>query len=412
MNIKSMLRSFSSRNYRLYFIGQVISLTGTWMQRVAMGWLVYKMTEDPKWLGTMEFASLFTACLIAPFAGVISDRISRKNIFIFSQFIAMIQAIALGLLVMYSNPGIHLIILFCLILGLTNGLEFPTRQAFVVDLVEKKEDLDNAIALNSIMFNGSRLVGPVIAGYIIAASSEGMCFLINGISYIAVIIMLFMMKIEVKKKTENNKIMTDLKIGVLYAWNNSYIRTILFLLFMFSFCGLPVLSFLPVFAKDILNGDSKMLGLLMGGSGVGACIGAFYLIARKGVKGLEKITGLSCFLFGVSLILFCLSKNTYLSIFLMILVGYNLILVWVSSNTLLQFYVEEKYRGRIMSFFIMTFMGAMPLGSLLLGYLSTSYGLVNVLICGGVICILTSIIFKINMNEVCEEIESSHCEKV
>jgi MFS family permease len=341
----------------------------------------------------MEFATLFSACFVAPISGLLGDRWGYKSIFIGSQILAMIQAFLMFILLYNSStPNIYHIIGLCFILGISNGFEFPVRQAFVVDLVEDRRDLSNAIALNSLIFNGTRLLGPPIAGILISIFDEKTCFLINGISYIAIIFTLI--PINTQPKVDNKskkKIMFGILEGLKYGWENKAIRVSLLLLSLFSFSSLPIITFLPLFSADVLHGTSKTLGYLMGGSGIGACLGGFYLMARKNIIGLEKEIQFSTTAYGISLIIFTLSTNFALSLICMIFTGYNMIIIWVATNTVIQEIVDDKMRGRIMSLYIMAFMGAMPIGSFIFGNLSRHYPLPKLMTLGGIFCLFLSL---------------------
>jgi len=272
-----IFRAFKYRNYRLFFTGQGLSLIGTWMQRIALGWLVYKLTDSAFLLGVVSFSSQIPTFLFASLAGVISDKYNKHKIIVLTQIFAMVQAFVLALLTLTDNINIWYIIILSIMLGFINAFDMPTRQSFVVDLIEDKKDLSNAIALNSSIFNTARLIGPTIAGILISLFGEGICFLINAISYFAVITALLLMKIKpVSKKARKEKFLKGLKEGIKYAYNFIPIRTLLILLAVMSLVGMPYTVLMPVFARDILHGNANTLGFLLGGAGVGALIGAIY----------------------------------------------------------------------------------------------------------------------------------------
>ncbi|MBK7978493.1 MAG: MFS transporter [Ignavibacteriae bacterium] len=392
--IKNTLRALKSRNYRLFFGGQGISLIGTWMQQIALGWFVYRLTDSPFLLGVVSFSAQVPTFIFATFAGVFADKYDKHKIIIATQTLAMIQASVLAILTLTNVVQIWHLIILAIFSGLINAFDMPTRQSFVIDLVENKTDLPNAIALNSSMFNAARLIGPTVAGVIISAFGEGICFLINAVSYIAVIGALLLMKFEKKaiQKT-SKKIFNEIKEGFSYAYNFIPIRTLLLLIATLSLLGMPYTVLMPVFAKDILHGNASTLGLLFGAIGVGAFIGAIYLASRKTVLGLGKIIVIATTVFSIGLIMFSQSKIIYISLPLMIFTGWGMMTQMASSNTLLQTIVDEDKRGRIMSLYVMAFMGTAPLGSLLAGSLAKAFGAQNTILFFGIISLLTAFWF-------------------
>lgn len=399
--LKIIFRSLQYRNYRLFFGGQGISLIGTWIQRIAMPWLVYRLTGSVFLLGVVGFASQIPAFLLAPFAGVLTDRWNRYYILIATQILAMIQALALAFLFFIGAVEVWHIILLSIFLGFVNAFDMPARQSFVVEMVEKREDLGNAIALNSSMVNSARLLGPSIAGVLIAATGEGICFLLNGLSYLFVIVSLLMMKVTLRKvKTQDTQVLKGLKEGFSYAFGFAPIRSIILLLGLVSLMGMPYAVLMPVFAKEILHGGSHTFGFLMGASGIGALIGALYLASRRSVLGLGKIIPLSAAIFGFGLIAFSLSRFFLLSLALMLLTGLAMIMQMASSNTILQTIVDDDKRGRVMSFYTMAFIGTAPFGSLLAGGLASSLGAPNTLIIGGVSSVLGAILFASKLSDL------------
>ncbi|OIN96194.1 MFS transporter [Candidatus Desantisbacteria bacterium CG1_02_38_46] len=392
--LKTILRALRYKNYRLFFSGQCISLIGTWMQLVAMSWLVYRLTNSAFLLGVVGFAGQIPAFLLVPFAGVLIDRWNRHRILVITQILSMIQAFVLAFLTMTGIVTFGHIIFLAIFLGLVNAFDMPSRHSFVVDMVEKKEDLGNAIALNSSLVNGARLIGPPIAGVLIAAVGEGMCFLINAISFLAAIISLLSMKITpVEKETRRRNVLQELREGLTYAFSSIPIRYIILFLGLFSLVGMPYTILMPVFAKEILHGGPYTLGLLMGFSGGGALIGAIYLASRKSVRGLVRKIPIAASIFGVGLVVFSLSRILWLSLALMLITGFGMMVQLASSNTVLQTIVDDEKRGRVMSLYVMAFIGMAPFGSLLAGGLASLIGAPNtLLICGG-LCILGSILF-------------------
>jgi len=393
-SLKLIFRALSHRNYRLFFGGQGISLIGTWMQQIAMSWLVYRLTDSALLLGVVGFTSRIPTFLLASLAGVLADRWNRHRVLVITQTLSMIQAMILAILVLTGAIAVWHIIFLSLSLGLINALDIPTRQSFVVDMIEKREDLGNAIALNSSIVNGARLIGPSVAGMLIATLGEGMCFLLNGLSFIAVIFALLAMKITPKKReAQSSKVFQGLKEGFSYAFGFAPIRSVLLLLGLVSLMGMPFTVLMPIFAEKILHGGPQALGFLSGATGVGAIAGSIYLASRKSVLGLGRIIVISSNLFGIGLIGFSLSRLFWLSLLMMLLTGFGMMVEMASSNTVLQTIVEEDKRGRIMGFYTMAFMGMVPFGSLLAGTLANNIGAPNTVMIGGVACILGSVLF-------------------
>src|SRR4030043_348965 len=390
-----IFRALHHRNYRLFFSGQGLSLIGTWIQQIAMSWLVYRMTNSAFLLGLIGFSSQICIFFFSPFAGVLSDRWNRHHILIATQVFAMVQAFILTTLTLTGTITVHPIFILFLFLGFVNSFDMPNRQAFVVELVEKREDLGNAIALNSFMFNGARLVGPSVAGILISILGEGMCFLLNGFSFLAVIIALLAMKITPNQKdSQKPRVWPELKEGFIYSFSFPPIRSILFFIGWISFVGMANTTLMPVFARDILHGDSKTYGFLMAAIGVGAIIGAIFLASRKSVLGLGRIIVIASGIFGIGLIFFSLSHILWLSFFLLLLAGFGMMVHMASSNTILQTIVDDDKRGRVMSLYAMAFMGMAPLGSLVGGSLAGWMGAPPTLILVGVSCMVGSFLFR------------------
>lgn len=389
-----IFRALYSRNYRLFFGGQGISLIGTWMQQIAMSWLVYRLTNSVFLLGIIGFSSQICSFIFSPFAGVLSDRWNRHRILIATQSLAMVQAFILAALTLTGVIAVHHLIILAFFLGFVNAFDMPTRQAFVVQMVGKREDLGNAIALNSFLFNGARLVGPSVAGVLISILGEGMCFFFNGLSFLAVIIALLAMKVTFHKgQSERHHILRELKEGFAYAFGFQPIRSVLFFLGWISMVGMAITILMPVFAKNILHGGSQTYGFLMAAIGVGAVIGAIFLASRRSVLGLGKIIVIAAGIFGIGLISFSLSHVLWLSLFLLLVTGFGMMVQMASSNTIIQTVVDEDKRGRMMSLYVMAFMGMAPFGSLAGGSLAARIGASNTLIIGGASCILGSFLF-------------------
>ncbi len=390
-----IFRALKHRNYRLFFIGQSISLTGTWMQQIALSWLVYRITNSALLLGIVGFMGQLPSFLLMPLAGVIADRYNRHRILVITQVLSMAQAFILSALVLTKNIEIWHIIILSMLLGIVNSFDMPVRQAFTVEMLEKREDLSNAIALNSSMVNMARLIGPSIAGIIIAMLGEGICFLLNAVSYIAVIVSLLSMKLIPRKIIPSQKhILHDLKEGFVYAFNFAPIKAILILLGLASLMGVPYQVLMPVFAKDIFHGSSKTLGLLMATSGAGALAGAIYLANKKSAAGLNRVITLASAAFGLGVIVFALSKVLWFSMAIIFMAGFAMMVQMAASNTVLQTIVEESKRGRVMSFYTMAFMGMAPFGSLFAGTAANKIGAPNTLLLGGAACIIGAFIFS------------------
>ena len=389
-----MGRALRHRNYRLFFLGQGISLIGTWITRVATSWLVYRLTGSALLLGTVSFAGQIPTFLLAPFAGVIVDRVDRHRVLVVTQFLAMIQSALLAVLALTHVIAVWHVLVLQIFQGLINAFDTPARQSFVIQMVETREDLANAIALNSSMMNGARLVGPSIAGVLIALFGEGWCFGLDALSYLAVLASLFAMKLE-KRVVEKAKakFVADLGAGFRYVAGFEPLRAILLLLAVVSFTGMPYTVLMPVFARVILGGGPHTLGLLMGAVGVGAITGVLWLAARTGVDGLEKVVVRGGAVFGLGLVAFSYSKSLWLSLPLLALVGGGMMMQMAASNTLLQTLADEKMRGRVMSFYTMAFFGMVPFGSLAAGWVGDHWGAPIAVRLGGVVTIVAIALF-------------------
>ena len=397
-----ILRALAHKNYRLFFAGQSISLIGTWMTRIATAWLVYRLTGSALLLGVVGFAGQIPSFLLAPLAGVLVDRWNRQRLLVITQVLAMFQSLALALLTMTGLIKMWHVIVLSVLQGLINSFDMPARQAFVVEMVEKREDLANAIALNSSMVNAARLLGPSIGGVVIAAVGEGWCFMIDAVSYIAVIASLLAMTITARviQPTNEANIFQQLREGWSYATHFAPIRNVLLLLALVSLVGMPYTVLMPVFANDVLHGGPNTLGLLMAASGVGALAGALFLAARKTVLGLGKFIPLMAGAFGAGLIAFSFTRVLWLSLALMVVTGLGFMVQMAVSNTVLQTIVDEDKRGRVMSFYTMAFMGTAPFGSLLAGSVADRIGTPHTLLCGGIGCILGALWFATTLSDL------------
>jgi MFS family permease len=389
-----MLRALRHRNYRLFFGGQSVSLIGTWMTRLATSWLVYRLTHSALLLGVVSFAGQIPTFLLAPFAGVWVDRWNRHRVLVVTQVLAMLQSFALAGLALANIITVWDVLWLSLFQGLINAFDMPARQAFVVQMVEDRRDLGNAIALNSSMVNMARLIGPSVAGMVIAAVGEGYCFLIDGISYLAVIGSLLLMNIAALPKSRAARsTFAELRDGWNYVSGFAPIRSILLLLGLISLMGMPYTVLMPIFAGKILRGGPHTLGFLMGAVGVGALTGAFRLATRRSVLGLGRLTAISAAIFGGGLVAFSRSHWLWLSLILMLVVGIGMMQQMASSNTILQTIVEEDKRGRVMSYYAMAFTGMAPFGSLLAGTVANRIGAPDTLLITGACCIAGAIWF-------------------
>lgn len=391
---KLLTRALHHRNYRLFFAGQSVSLIGTWIQQIAMSWLVYRLTGSAFLLGLIGFTSQIPLFLLAPLTGVLADRWNRQHVLIWTQALSMVQAALIYVLVVTDTVQVSHLIVLSIFLGIVNAADVPARQAFVLEMLDKREDLGNAIALNSSMFNGARLVGPAIAGIMIASVGEGTCFLINAISYVGVIAALAAMKVKPRERAaKNTRLLQGLREGFSYAYGFLPIRAILLLVALVSLTGMPYIVLMPVLAKDILHGGAHTFGFLMSASGVGALASTIYLASRKSVLGLGRIIHLASGLFGIAVMALSFSRAVWVAALLTFMAGLGLIAQLASSNTIVQTLVEEDKRGRIMSIYAMSLMGMMPFGSLLTGALASRIGVPYTLLVGGAICLLGSTLF-------------------
>lgn len=407
--LKNTFRSLKYRNYRLFFAGQTVSLIGTWIQRIAMPWLVYDLTKSVVLLGIVGFVGQIPTFLIAPFAGVLTDRWNRYRIMLATQILAMIQAFILAFLVIHGTAQVWQIIALSGFLGCVNAFDVPARQSSVIQMVEKKEDLANAIALNSSMVNGARLIGPSLAGVLIASTGEGICFLLNALSYVFVIASLLFMKVNIQKpKRQSKPVLHELKEGFVYTFSSLPIRYTILLLALVSLMGMPYTVLMPVFVREILHGGSHTFGFLMGASGLGALTGAFYLASRKSINGLDKLIPLAACVFGCGLALFSFSRIFALALILMVVVGMGMMLQMASSNTMLQTVVDDEKRGRVMSFYTMAFMGTAPFGSLMAGSVAKIIGVPYTMLMGGVLCIIGAFIYSRKLPQITELLSVKH----
>jgi MFS family permease len=398
--LPAILRALRHRNFQLFIGGQIISLIGTWMQIVAESWLVYRLTGSPLLLGAAGFASQFPVFLVAPLGGIAADRFNRQRLVIATQISSMILAAIFSLLTLTGVVRVWHIFVLAALLGVVNAFDIPARQSFLVEMVGK-EDLMNAIALNSSMFNGARIVGPAIAGILVAKIGEGWCFFANSISYTAVIAGLLLMRVDRPTRlAPSGPALARLIEGFQFARNTAPIRALLLLLGLVSLSAMPYTVLMPVFADRVLHGGAQALGILMGATGVGALLGALTLATRAGVHGLGRWVAFSCGGFGISLVLFSISRNFWLSAALLLPVGYCMMLGMSSSNTLIQAMVPDQLRGRVMALYTMMFMGMAPFGSLFAGALAHHLGAPLTVSIGAVACIGAAILFFLHLPKI------------
>lgn len=391
--IARMFRALRHRNLRLFFAGQGISLIGTFMQQVAMSWLVYRLTGSALVLGAIGFASQFPAFLMAPVAGALADRWSRHRMVMVAQGLFMAQATVLAALVLSSAVQVWHLLFLAAFLGVVTGIDIPARQALLVRLVDGPEDLPNAIALNSSMFNAGRLVGPGVAGVLIALVGEGPVFAVNAVSYVAVLGALAAIDLPRVPAAPRGSMLRTLRDGFSYAFGFPPIRAILLLLGAVNLVGLPYVVLLPIFASDVLAGDASTLGLLFSSAGCGALVGALYLAGRSTVRGLGRIVAGCTIAFGVGLAVFSLSRQIWLSVAILFVTGFSVMVISASVNTVLQTLVDEDRRGRVMSLYTMAFMGMAPLGSLAGGAVASRIGAPGAVLIGGLACVAVGVWF-------------------
>lgn len=397
--LPAMFRALQHRNYQYFFIGQLLSLIGTWMQSVAQAWLVYRLTDSTVLLGLISFSGQIPVFLLASVGGAIADKYDRQKILKITQTAAMILATALTVLTLTNTIEVWHLFVLAALLGIANAFDIPTRQAFIVEIV-RREDLTNAIALNSSMFNGARIVGPAIAGLLVATVGEGWCFGINAVSYIAVLTGLFLINIETKRRVEiPGSAISNIVEGFKFVAKTSPVRSLLLLLGIVSLMGSPYAVLMPIFADQILKGGASGLGILMGASGIGALVAALALAARKSMKGLGRWIAIASAGFGASIIAFSFSRSFWLSAAFLVPAGFSMMIQMAASNTLVQSMVPDNLRGRVMAVYSMMFMGMAPLGAMLAGSLAENIGAPYTVALGGAACIVGSIIFALNLTE-------------
>ncbi len=395
--LRNIFSSLYSRNYRIYFIGQGISLIGTWMQNIALSWLVYRLTGSVFLLGVIGFTTQIPTFILSPFTGVLTDRFKRLRIMILTQVFFMLQALVMTLLVLFNLVTVWHIVALSLVFGIISAFDAPARQSLVIELIDKPENLGNAIALNSAIFNSARLIGPAIAGITIAAVGEGICFLLNTISFLAVILGLMMIRLPgtVKKSKEENFRKSFFE-GLQYTFRSVPIRTLIMLLAVMSLFGFPFMVLLPAYAKEILHGGSDTLGFLMSALGAGALTGAIIMAGRKSVLGLGRVIAIHTVVLGLAIVAASRLHQQALVLGVLYVGGLSMILSLAAVNTMLQTLAEEDKRGRVMSFYAMALLGTMPIGNLMAGSVASAIGIPYTLLAGGCITALAGVMFQLN----------------
>ena len=390
-------RALRHRNYQLFFGGQLVSLVGTFMQSVAESWLVYRLTGSAALLGVTAFASQIPVFILAPIGGIVADRADRHRIILITQTTSMVLPLVLAALVFSGLVQVWHVFVLAAALGVVNAFDVPARQAFYLEMVER-DDLINAIALNSSIVNGARAIGPAIAGVLVAAVGEGWCFLLNGLSYLAVIAGLLMMDLPKRNQQAGSRAaLADMVEGFRFVAHAAPIRALLLLVGIASFAGLPYAVLMPMFADSILHGGPRGFGLLMGASGIGSLCGALVLASRRGVRGLGRWVGVSALAFGVTLIAFAFARVFWVSFAILVLVGASAITQLASSNTLIQSMVPDALRGRVMAVYSMMFMGMSPIGALAAGWVAERIGAPDTVVIGGVVCVVAAIVFNMRL---------------
>ena len=387
--LKLLVRALSSRNFRLFFFGQAVSLIGTWMQLIAMRWLVYRLTKSELMLGVVGFISDIPLFFLVPFAGVLADRLKRHRIMVVTQALSALQAAILAVLVLTDLVAVWHVLVLSGLLGIISAFDITARQAFIVDMIEDRKDLPNAIALNSFIFNGALLIGPAIAGVLIALVGEGPCFALNSLSYLAVLGALFLMKVPQKTFSSSP---LDLKAalteGAVYTLASAPIRSVLILVASVSLVAASYTLLMPVFAEDILHGGPRVYGYLMSATGMGALVGAIFLASRSRLKGLAEMIAIAGVLYGAGFFALSFSNLLWIAWIIALVLGFSLMMQMASSNTIVQSLVEDQKRGRVLSLFVMARRGVESLGSLVFGAVASWVGTPGALMVGGAVCLL------------------------
>jgi MFS family permease len=388
MSAASPFRALAHRNFRLYLAGQGVSIIGTWTQQVAMAWLVYQLTGSPLWLGVVGFAGQIPALFLTPLAGALIDRCDRHRLLLFTQTAALAQAAALAVLTLTGAVAAWHVVALSLFLGVLNAFDIPTRQSFLSELVGKGDDLPNAIALNSSAFNGARLVGPALAGLLLALTGPGVCFVANALSYVAVLAALGAMRLPRRQRLPaRSRLLGGVWEGLAYAWGSAPLRSLLGLIGLFNIAGMAETTLLPVVATQALAGGSATLALLSAAAGLGAFAAAVLLATRRSVRGLERWVVTAAGVFGLGLIAFSFAEALWAAALLLSVTGFTLLLLTAAANTLLQTLVAEDKRGRVVSLYTMMVTGLAPVGGLLAGLLADRVGAAPALRLAGLLCV-------------------------
>ncbi len=397
----NMLRALNSYNARLYFSGQGISVIGTWMQTIAVGWITYRLTNSLFLLGVASFAAQLPMFFLTPFTGALIDRWDKQKILICTQITFIIQASLFVFFITTNTLTIWHIVILNIILGIGNSFDMPARQSFLIETVEKREDLGNAIALNSAIANSARLIGPSIAGIIIAFAGEAPCFVVNGLSYFAMLFALLSIKLQKSHTGSREKsIISEIKEGLYYIYKFRALKFTLFLLALANLVATPYAVLLPAFAKDIIGGNSGTLGFLVGASGIGAIVGAVFLANRRNHINIERILSAAAFLFGIGLILLSYTKSFLWASIVMVLIGFGMMVHMASSNTYIQSIVDDNKRGRVMGFYSLSFLGMSMFGNLIIGTLAQRVGISHAVFIGGICFIVGTSLFVLAINLV------------
>ena len=387
------------RDFRLFWFGQLISLSGTWMQSVAQGWLVYSLTKSPFYLGLVAAAGSLPILLFTLAGGIVADRFRKRNLLLMTQALSIIPALVLGILTDFNLIAVWHVALMATLLGSVNAFDIPARQAFLVEMVGKS-NLTNAIALNSAAFNGARMIGPVIAGITIAYIGLPSCFYLNAVSFVAVIIALSKINIRGEIKESSNGFIRDFTEGIQFMKSKPEIYRIILLIAVFSLIGIPYITFLPVFAVEVFRTGPKGLGFLVSAAGTGALTAALSLAFKGDIKEKNRFMSISALCFSFSLFAFSLSKNFYLSIVILIFIGWGIVSFLATANTFIQLSVPDNLRGRAMSVYALVFLGTAPLGNSLLGVLADSFGTARAVSISAIFCIIASVIFSVKISKV------------
>jgi len=397
---KRASRAFRHRNFRLFFAGQGVSMIGTWVQQIAQAWLVYRLTGSPFLLGLTSFAGQIPILFLAPLGGLLSDRFDRRRLLLITQAVMMCQALTLAALTLSGNVQVWQVIALAALYGIAMGFDTPARQSLLVGLIGDKQDLPSAIALNSMLMNASRMIGPSVAGILLALTGEGWCFLINAASYLAILVAVTRLRLPPRGEAQKHSALAGLREGLRYARASVPIRTLLPLLALMSFMASPYVSVMPVMVREVLGGGPHTLGFLVGAAGLGALLGTSWLATRASATGLPRTIAWSAGTAGVALALFSQSTQLWLSLPLMLAVGFGIIVTAASINTIMQTVVEDDKRGRVMSFYTMAFLGVTPLGALWAGTLASAIGAPATLLIGGCTCVLAAAVYARRIPEL------------